>query len=295
MENQSTTQGVVAALIRDIEAAEQLSAGHLASLKKLKDRLTRAKRELSEGRPVTRLTALLADLRAVAVPVSADGSKLAADFERHLRPLSEAYGTSFKNELRQRCESQNLPLRNLADAIAVGPFAVTIDPSKESAMLQYAKVPVARDLPLEADAIVKAVQAYASRLLEPPNLATVAGQLEEAMRVAMARQKKTTTRNDQRVELPAAYREMCFIREGPQRDRGRAAAGEPYSLPRFVVELKTLVQSDANVKGDRRFRLETAVLENTKDPRKSVFVPNDLSVGYGEGTYYQAVVLAGPG
>src|SRR5205085_1758480 len=119
------------------------------------------------------------------------------------------------------------------------------------------------------------------------NLSALAAQIEEAILVAVARQKKPASRSEMRVELPTLFREMGFIRNGPS-SVGRPA--EAYSLPRFVVELKSLIQSETNSKSSRRLRLETAVLENTKDARKSVFIPHDLSVGYGEGTYYQAVV-----
>ena len=64
-----------------------------------------------------------------------------------------------------------------------------------------------------------------------------------------------------------------------------------YPLARFVVEIKTLVQSDENLASARRFRLEPAVIENTNNPNKSVFFPNDLSQGFGEGMYFQALIL----
>ena len=41
-----------------------------------------------------------------------------------------------------------------------------------------------------------------------------------------------------RVELPAIYREMFFIRQGV-RDGNSA---QEYSLPRFIVELRTLAR-----------------------------------------------------
>ena len=62
-------------------------------------------------------------------------------------------------------------------------------------------------------------------------------------------------------------------------------------MARFVVEIKTLVQSNENLAAARRFRLEPAVIENTKNPNKSVFFPNDLSQGFGEGMYFQALIM----
>jgi hypothetical protein len=86
---------------------------------------------------------------------------------------------------------------------------------------------------------------------------------------------------------------MVFLRQGRSRPASKASFVD-YPLPRFVVELKTLVQSDYNARAERRLKLETAVIENTKNPRKSVFIPNDLSCGFGEGTYFQAIVLLPP-
>ncbi len=277
------------AAIADIENAEKQIASRLAAIKKVKDRLSRAKQDLPKGKPVARLSALIAELRAMPQPADMpDVEELAAGLERQLRLLSEASGTSFKSQLKTACESQNLNFRLVADGVAVGPFALVIDPAKENVSLSYAKVLFIKDLPTDAAVIAKTAAERAGRILEPPNVAAVSAQIEEAMRVSMARQKKPSRGPEFRVELPAVFREMSFIR---QTTAGKSSSD--YSLPRFVVELKTLVQSNENTKGDRRFRLETAVLENAKDPRKSIFIPNDLNVGYGEGSYYQAIVLIG--
>ena len=77
--------------------------------------------------------------------------------------------------------------------------------------------------------------------------------------------------------------------------RGAARKGrgkdEAYPVARFVVELKSLVSSEFNLGRSRRFKLETAVIENTRNPKKSIFIPNQLDHGYGEGTFFQAIVL----
>lgn len=83
---------------------------------------------------------------------------------------------------------------------------------------------------------------------------------------------------------------MTAIRQ----DRGRTITSNSfrdYPLARFVVELKTLVQSEQNMTASKRFRLETAVLENTRNSKKSVLIPTDLQRGYAGGTYFQALVL----
>ena len=78
----------------------------------------------------------------------------------------------------------------------------------------------------------------------------------------------------------------------PQRRLAGAQGGRcEYTVARFAVEVASLVRAEANLSSDKPFRLETAVIENTGNPRKSVFIPKDLTKGYGEGMYYQAIVL----
>ena len=289
-EFQSANGSTVASAVQDIDAFEKQVAGPLAALKKLKDRLAKARQDMVKDKPVSKLKALIADLRTMGSLKNAiDPQDLLPVMERHLRNLAENYVVSLRDEIKQLCDTQRIPCKPLADELAVGPFKLAVDHAKEAASLFYAKVPAAKDLPLEPTEILKIAQELAVSLLQPPNIKMFGGQLDEAMRVAMARQRKPLIRGDWRVELPAVFREMCHIRQGNQEKSGSA-----YSLPRFVVELKTLVQSDENLNGERRFRLETAVLENTKDSRKSVFVPADVSAGYGEGTYYQAIVMIAP-
>ena len=283
----SSTHGI-SAVIQELGDAESKVTASLDFAKKLKEKLTKAKQDVGKGKATTKLAALISDLRAMPPSPSAvpDVARLTDSLERHLRALGESYGASFKAELRRHCENAKLPLKPLGEGFAVGPFALSIDAAKETAALSYAKVPVAKDLPIDAGQIVKAVATLAERLLRPPeNLKALIAQLDESMRVVLARQKKPAGRTELRVELPPVFREMAFIRSGLVTS---SAKGE-YSIPRFVVEVKTLVQSEENVKGDRRFRLETAVLDNAKDNRKSIFFPNDLNAGFGEGMYFQAI------
>src|SRR6185503_1496593 len=114
-------------------------------------------------------------------------------------------------------------------------------------------------------------------------------EVEEAIRVVHARNKQTIA-GDLRAELPAVYREMAFIRQSDAPVPSKSNFRE-YPLVRFIVEIKTLIQSDFNATRTRRFKLETAVIENTKNSRKSVFIPHDLQKGFGEGTYFQAILL----
>jgi hypothetical protein len=286
-----STDPQLASVLREVDAVEQRVLKQQQALKQLQSRLSAFKRDTGKGKLVSRLAALITDLKKLpAIDAAPDSAELAAALERHHRSFAESYGMSLQAEIRRLCEANQIPIRPLADGLAVGPFALAIDGTREVATLQYAKLPVAKDLPLNAPVIVKAVQEWGQRLLGLVDVRSVAAQLEEAMRVAQARLKKSSAaRPEMRVELPAVFREMSFIRQGTR--EGRSAT--TYTLPRFVVELRSLVQSDENVRGERRFRLETAVLENTKDSRKSIFLPNDPAVGYGEGVFYQAIILTG--
>jgi hypothetical protein len=190
--------------------------------------------------------------------------------------------------MRRECESHDLAFKLLQDGFAVGPFKVLPNYAKEVAVLQYAKLDVAKDVSLSPSAIVERVAALRTILIrEPVDVPAFSSQLEEAMRVALVRQGRPA-KAELRADLPSVYREMIFIREGAGPRRTAAA---DYPLPRFVVELKTLAQSEQNMKAAHQFRLEPAVIENTKDTKKSIFIPNDLESGYGEGTYCQAVTI----
>jgi hypothetical protein len=85
---------------------------------------------------------------------------------------------------------------------------------------------------------------------------------------------------------------MAFIRQGVGSTSRKKAGSGDYSLSRFVIELKQFLQSDQNLHADPPFRLEPAVIENTKNPKKSVFIPREVPCGFGEGSYYQAVLIA---
>ena len=108
--------------------------------------------------------------------------------------------------------------------------------------------------------------------------------------VTLAREKKSTRLPELRAELPEVYREMTFIRQTGTKPLSKQNV-QDYPLARFVVEVATVIRSDENLAADRSFRLETAVIENTRNRRKSVFIPKDLRKGYGEGMYYQALIL----
>jgi hypothetical protein len=178
------------------------------------------------------------------------------------------------------------------DGFGVGPFYMGIDAQKQLASFMYAKVTILKDMPLNVSAVVAHATALKGSLLDPPvDLLQFRSEIHEAMRVAVARREVRQPMTELRVELPVAFREMGFIRQGPSGSSRKKSAGAEYSLPRFVIELKQFLQSDQNLHSDQQFRLEPAVIENTKNPKKSVFIPRDVSCGFGEGSYYQAILF----
>jgi len=276
--------------INELDAAKGTLSKYASYVAKLKDRLGRAEKALNEKPAVTSaVSSLLADLRELpAEPERLDVSLLIRNLEQHLQKLRHRFAESFPSDLRQACQSGNLEFAALPEGFAVGPFRLVVNAAKEIARFEYAKVSMDGDLPLSVAAIVQQASALKTLLLtQKADLETFTGQLQEAMRVALARQNKSP-RAELRVELPVVFHEMVLIR---QFGIARRVSSPEYSPAHFVIELKQLIQSDENVRASRPFRLEPAVIENTKNPKKSIFIPQDLNRGYGEGTYYQAIVL----
>lgn len=277
--------------VEQIEEAEQHITAYAAFLKQLKSRLSRAKKALTSKPDVaSQVATLLSDLKGMKSDASPPVvSKLSDSLSNRLKSLRHRLQESFPAELRRGCEAAHLSFSALSDGFVVGSFLVTVSHQKETALFHYAKTEIDEGVPLSVQAIVERAQSIKDSLLDQPvDIDRFGDELDEAMRVAAARQSRTT-RAELRVELPAIFRELAVIRKMLRTKRKSARA--EYSLARFVVELKQFVQSDQNLQAKRQFHLETAVLENTKNPKKSVFIPRDLKCGFGEGTYYQAIVL----
>jgi hypothetical protein len=285
--NQPDDHGVAEILDRFDESL-RLALGHL---RKLHDRVARSRKNLSAHSGTTEVSKLAEDLRGLAeVPTCPSVAGLIEELKQRIGQIRGSLQDTFREDVRRVAEEEHLPFRMSGDAYGLGPFLLEVNAARESASLSYATYPVEKDIPLKGSACVaKAKDWKASIIDEPVDNAKTCSQVEEAIRVAAAR-KGRALRGDVRVELPLVFRELEFIRR-PQVSAGRSKA-VGYTLPRFVVELSRVIQSEENV-DSRKLRLETAVIENTKDSRKSIFIPKDLNCGFGEGTYYQALVLHG--
>ena len=235
---------------------------------------------------------LLDDLAAHATGGAKDEvQQLQERLKKQLNDAAKSYERAFVDELVSEARKLNISAGSASEAYFLGPFRLTLDFVKETGVLGYADQPVATPVALDAVKLVAmAAELTESLLAVPTDIAKLVSDFDEAIRVALSRSRKPTEGRELRCPLPDLHREMTLLRQ----DRSRAVTSHSfrdYPLARFVVELKTLVQSEQNMTASKRFRLETAVIENTRNPKKSVFVPTDLQRGYAGGTYFQALVL----
>lgn len=282
--------------MQEIEHAEKAVAARIKELQKLLDRMARARRQAESGKQaVSALTTLGSELRGIELSWGPfpDLDALATQVTDEARKRCEQGERIFIEELRRVCETSSITLGKVGGALTVGPFSLQVNWPKGVASIEFGKAEVEGALSLVPKELLARVKELSAMLLTPPgtgSLPALAKDFEEGIRVCVAR-RGGSLMGELRAELPALYREMVLIRHGDGHRAGARAVH--YPMARFVVEVKTLVQSDHNTTRRRRFRLETAVIENTRNPKKSIFVPSDLTKGFGEGTYFQAMILTG--
>lgn len=277
-----------------IEKSQSQISDMCGYLSKLKARLDKTKKALKAKPSITaQIHLLITDLQAAkSAPELHSASQMVESLDGLLRAFQRKLQDGFPANLRQACESARLDFKAMSDGFGVGPFVVVADVTKETAVIQYAKCAVIQDVPLNVHAIVTQATALKASLIDTQvDLPRFRKDIHEAIRVAVARRETRTPVAELRVELPAAFREMSFIRNTSGSNSSKRTGTEEYSLARFIVELKQFIQSDDNLKSSHQCRLEPAVIENTKNPKKSIFVPRDVACGFGEGTYYQAIIM----
>lgn len=277
-----------------IEKSQSQIADTFGYLSKIKARLDKTKKALKARPSITaQIQVLITDLQAAKSPAELPSAlQIAESLDVLLRAFQRKLQDGFPSDLRQACESARLDFKAMTDSFGVGPFVVITDVAKETAVIQYAKVAVVQDVPLDVQTIVSQAAALKESLIDTPvDLSRFRKDIHEAIRVAVARRETRTPVAELRVELPASFREMCFIRNTIGSNSAKRGVVDEYSLARFIIELKQFIQSDDNLKSSQQCRLEPAVIENTKNPKKSIFVPRDVTCGFGEGTYYQALVM----
>ena len=280
-------------LASDILAAEVGIKAKLDELKKTHDILKSAAERIGKKPwPFSDTRKLLDELAARSNGVErVEVQQLHERLKKQLDDAAKTYERVFVDGLVSEARKMHIPAGSASDAYFLGPFQLTLDFVKETGVLRYGDQPIAAPMALDAAKLVAAASEHAGALLGvPTDLAKLANDFEEAMRVALTRSRKPVEARELRCPLPDLHREMTVVRQ----DRGRAITSNSfrdYPLARVEVELKALVQSEQNMTASKRFRLETAVLENTRNSKKSVFIPTDLQRGYAGGTYFQALVL----
>lgn len=262
----------------------------LASIaKKAKEVSVRVKHvaNSSFSRP-SELSGLLDEIKSLGPDVTSGvDAKCIEALEAEIASSKVEYKERFLDALKAACSSNDIPIRALTeDTFAVGPVEVEPDYKKESATLKYSKVALGAPIALTPQLIVEKVKETLQDLQgQIKDVNTLAADFEEAIRVAISRSGKWPKGAELRADLPAVYRELAMVRQFAKKN------SKPYSLAKFVFEFKGLVQSDWNAEASKVFTPEPAVIENARDPKKSIFVPNDLLAGFGEGTYFQALCL----
>lgn len=273
-----------------IEALEGKADEYVSFVKKLKGQISKAKTGLTRkpdtAKQIGALIAAIDDFKRV--PETLCLKEFRDSLQNELDQLKDRVKSDFPGMLRDAATVNNLDFSQLSDGFSIGPFRLNTNPEKESAALQFAKQDILAQLPLNATAIADAaVRAKTAIVDSPVEVARFTGELHEAMRVSLARQGKSP-KQDLRAELPLVIRELLMLR---QESKTQRSIEREFLVSRLIVELKTLIQSKENMRSDQQFSLETAVIENTKNSKKSVFIPNDLSRSCGEGTYFQAILL----
>jgi len=226
--------------MREIEQAERAVADRIKSLQKFRDRLSRARKQVESGKQLVLAFESLADhLRTLpADPALPDMRELADRATEEARKHREHGERSFLQEIRVLAKSVGLNAGRIGDAMTIGPFQVEVNWKKGLASLQFAKIDVGKELPLVPSKLLSRISELSNSLLAPPSpnsLAALAKELEEAIRVCVARRGGSLV-GELRAELPAVFRELRFIRQGAGTSGSRRS--DEYSIARFIIEIK---------------------------------------------------------
>ena len=280
----------VSPFVHAIEQLERNVDDYSAFIKKLKVQLSKAKSGLTRKPDTTKQigTFLTAIDNFTTIPDAVNLIDFRESVKKQLGLLKDRVKNDFPAALRDAAKAVGYEFSLISDGFEFGPFRLLTVAGKESATLQFAKQDVVVGLPLNASAIAEQAKKVKSAIVDATvDVASFSTELHEAMRVSLARQRKSP-KQDLRVELPFVILELSIMR---RESKTHGLRDNEFLVCRLIVELKTLIQSAENLRADEQFSLETAVLENSKNPKKSVFIPNDLSRSCGEGTYFQAIIF----
>jgi hypothetical protein len=281
---EKNTASPLSVALDEYDASAQVVGNHL---KKIREKIARYKKANPTPKEVEKLKSELTSLsKEPATPLLLE---LIDKLGKHLAEMKKTFVSDISRSIQEYCSQKQIDCRFVGENIGVGPCSVSIDSIGDKAVITYAKFEIANKS-LAAEDIVDHICDWKTlqfdRVVDPKKTRE---QLEEATRVIYAR-KNRPFKGNLRVELPLLFREMKFINTGETAAVSKATPD--YSLSRFVIELSKTVHSDENLRSENRLQLETAVIDNANNPKRSVFVPKDLNVGYGEGTYFQALTYS---
>lgn len=284
-----------------LAALDVLLQPRLARVKKLQTLLAGARKKISESDCSCQdLKKLLAELRKLieARSPTADeplfetrAEAFCSEVAASLPAIAEASKKAFWPALEEEAKKLGLQFGRVGDKEFLDVFEVTADSAKNAVSLIYAKHAAASGVPMQPSAVVKRAQKLGDGIrswVESARPEELGKQFDEAMSVSLARGGKPVHGDPKRVALPALFREMQLVVQ----DRAKPLTAETvqeYTMPRFVVDLRTLVTSEWNASASRRYDLEPAVIENSGNTAKAVFIPDAVDAGYGEGKWWQAL------
>jgi hypothetical protein len=284
-----------------LAALDTLLQPRLTQLKKLQGLLAGARKKIDDADcSCPDLKKLVADLRKLkeAGPLAADelqfetrAESFCSEVLASIPAIADVTTKAFWPALAEEARKAGLRSGRLGDKEFLDVFEVTADAAKNVVSLMYAKHAAASGVPMQPAAVVKQATKLGEEIrswvgsARPEELGK---QFDEAMSVSLARSGKPVNVDQKRVALPALFREMQFVVQ----DRAKLLTKETvqeYTMPRFVVDLRNLVTSEWNAAASRRFELEPAVIENSGNTSKAVFIPDAADAGYGEGKWWQAL------
>jgi hypothetical protein len=280
------SDGTIVEIISDAESALSESA---KTAKSISQQLARAKKSLASGKGVVDVVdSLLKSLgKSPRLPNLETPQDLSGRIRQALEQERRQKTASVLNGIVRAAPDRGLLVKMLADTIALGPFRLAVNEQRLLVSFRYARIPVGSEVPLEVDQVLEEAQLLRAQLLDSiPSGGELMPLWEEALRVAWIR-RNPKIGSEIRVALPDLYKEVLILRQGFS--YGGTPKSSQYSEARFIIETKTLLQSDQNLKSTTPIKPEAAVIENTKNRRKSMFLPNTIELGYGEGKYVQAV------
>ena len=222
-------------VLAELQAALDALVLKKKSLDKARTCLKTGQRKLTKGgtKPLKALRELITNIQKLGTgPREPDLGALTDRLSKHVQQISAQAERMFHAGLRTAAAEAGVEVGRCGDRLSIGPFALLINMENESASIEYAKLAVETGLPLDPQSLVASIATHAASLLnKPDDLPGLSAEVQEAIRVTLARQTRSITSAELRAELPSVFREMTFIR---QSRRSRWKEGGDHLVPSTV-------------------------------------------------------------